>query len=159
VATVEAVIAIVFFVLLYWSVIYVGRLNEARAAALVEVRGCAWTIAARGCGDIPDRCKGSDVAQLEQNPEQKEKFDPVHQAADEGEEKSALDAESQSALTTEIDGLLFERLQAKSERVIERPPLYGGDTVNVGAHYTLPCNSRPGDFMDQVERIWNAAIQ
>ncbi len=159
VATVEAVIAIVFFVLVYWSVIYVGRLNEARAATLVEVRGCAWTIAARGCGDVPDRCKDSNVGRLESNPEQSQKFDPVRQEAPRGEAASALDAESQSALTTEIDGLLYERLHAKSERALERPPLYGGDTVKVGASYTLPCNSRPSDFLDQIERIWNAAIQ
>ncbi len=154
-AMVEALVAIVFFTLIYWSIVYVGRLNEARSAALVEVRGCAWSIAVSGCGEVPARCRGSSESKLGQSARLQKKFEPVTQDAP--TDSGTLGVESQSALNEQIDGLLYERIRARRTRSVRRPPLYGGGTVEVAAEYTLPCNSRPTSVRDLVEGMWNAA--
>jgi hypothetical protein len=137
-ATAEALILLTFFILVWTGVRYVGHLSAVRLRARAEVRHCAFYIATHGCEDVPDHCAASTESS---GPSAAEKEDTAELTEKSEEAESSPFTEAVVDIMNTALGLdLFERAEAQVAASIDRPPLIGGETVDLGQSMSLPCN-------------------
>jgi hypothetical protein len=143
-ASLEAVMVLPIFLLIFAGVLYVERLSETKQRALVEARRCAWQYADAGCDPkkIPEGCE--DVLQY---------------AAGLSDDNALTDNESGGVLDgledipfigPFIEGLFGNALTARANRNIRKPPILGQETVSINGYYYLMCNEKKLDILDVV---------
>lgn len=166
-ASVEAVIVLPFFVMLFVGLLYVRDRALGKQSAELTARTCAWMYSANNCSfkndadhqvRVPPECE----AFLRKKRGSGE-FDLEAAAGDQARrlvEGQGLDSiermvfEVLNPLITEA----FHRVgEAKAEAVIDRPRMFGGGEVAVPGRYQLPCNLEPADLAGQARSLWNAA--
>lgn len=135
-------------VALLGGTLYIGRLSTQKFEALSAVRRCAWTIALAGCKAVPPEC--SSLASTD-NQSGSQSTDALRTGLQSERVAAALPDSARSALDSAMEGMFAERVSAREARKVKRPRLLGGGTVNVGASYTLPCNSKNAD-------VWDAGV-
>ncbi len=133
-ASVEAVIVLPFFILIFAGVLYVHHLWENRQIALMTARQCAWLFSASGCDEQPSGCEGL-----------------VHAAGAEEQQNEVTD-ELDGGVIDQLSGIPFlgpairgifgTALEANIERQTRRPPVLGGGRVPVAARYYMMCNEK-----------------
>jgi hypothetical protein len=159
-ASVEAVVALPVFVILFSGVFFVRELTGAKLDAAREARRCAWEYSANGCDAIPDGC-GGVVARSprESFPESLAgAWEDTKNSVSEGKYKQAF----LNVLTKSVSDAIVAAftLSLDAEKVEERaqPPLFGGGKTLVPAKYHLACNLKDKSKEQIVEEVWNFLI-
>ena len=144
-AYVEALLVIGFCSVVWAAIVGTGRLQLARQQARAQARSCAWAMAISGCREVPAQCAGPDVTRRAPNPRLQEgaSLGAIGVVGEGSDDDAGVVAGSREAVEAEIEGLVFERIAAKGVRRVRHPLREGGETVEIEARYSLPCNSRP----------------
>ncbi len=136
-ASIEGLIVIIFFILVWTGVRYVGQLSNRSLSTRAAARNCAFQIALTGCESVPVGCDFSE--ENSSSAEQQEATSSVTRTAQDAEEddfnKDILDI-----LTEAVELDLFKRARVEAPAEITQPELIGGDTVDLSQGMTLPCN-------------------
>ena len=152
-ASVEAVIVIPFFILVFVSLLYVRDQAVGKQTAEMHARTCAWLYSANDCSEIPADCQ--DVL-------------TPHSGVSASEAESAL-GDGARRLTSQggvvesvVRPLIMPALQAAFgrsvdatvSREVERPGAYGGGMKIVTGRYHLACNLEHTTPIEVVEDAW-----
>jgi hypothetical protein len=149
-ASVEAVVVLPFFVLLFISLFYVRDQVLTRQAAQERARTCAWLYSNNSCdkGQLPPECQ--DVVK------------DVPLAADAAKtvtDKLTGDGFFQDVVSGLIDSALEtafgSAFDVKVEREVARPAIYGGKTQAIVGEYHLACNLKPKTKIDVAKDAWS----
>jgi hypothetical protein len=155
-ASVEAVVALPVFALLFVGILYLDARFTARNDAEGQARSCAWLYSAANCANVPVECEGIVTTRTTSGLVP----DAVANAVNGGDGK----LRSMGALVTNIvDGLLgralggvFGRsLDAAATRTVERPMVFGGRTIAVVGRYYLPCNLEAEEAESVAKDAWD----
>lgn len=157
----EALLVILFAGVIWCSIVYVTRLHSARQRARLGARHCAWVIAVAGCREIPEECRGSGRTRGTPSPRlQKELSGAFGTRGDPpGDDADRIASNARQAVDAEVEGLIFERISVEQSRSVRRPLRYGGGTIEVGASYTLPCNSRPTSVASHARDLFRKIVE
>ena len=150
VATVEAVIVLPVFVILFVSVFYVRSQVLARQASESKARTCAWAYSMNNCNTVPPGCEGLVKVVRESGPV----ADKVSQAASKATGGLAGPVVHQ-VLSPALDAAFGRSLDSNTQQSYERPPLYGGGTQSASGSYHLACNLTPETPLDVAKDAWN----
>lgn len=156
VASVEAAVALPFFVLLF-----VG-LNYMRAAVLkkhelsMTARTCAWLFSESNCQVIPDGCQnvlGSPSVSASSASQQ------LHDKLKGGASEAAALTQVVSNIITDLlgpalDAAFGESFDAVPHSSVDKPKLFGGGSLEVFGHYHLACNLKQETPLDVVTDAW-----
>lgn len=136
--TIEAILVLTLFLLLWVGVSYVGRLYDGKLKTRADARLCAWKISLSACVEIPSECE----ARTEEAPNTKgsDKLRSSREDATSGDDSAK---EFDEALDTEIDGLFKKRISASSNREVRGAAHIDQENVTISSEYSLPCNSKP----------------
>lgn len=153
-ATVEAVIALPVFILLFVGVTYFGRLAIAKVDADAAARRCAWLYSMNNCEQAPPGC--SEPTRAPPNPS-----NALSQAVEHGKEalaKGDLSALVAPIITSILGRALDEATGssriAHASRTVSRPKMFGGDVMTKVGDYRLACNLVPQAAPDIAEKVW-----
>jgi hypothetical protein len=153
VASVEAVIVLPIFVLLFVGVTYFAKLALAKGDAEAEARRCAWLYSMNNCQEVPAGCAlPADAPPGASNP-------LVTALASGGK---ALEQNSSDLVAKIVTPLLGKAINealggsrvARASRTIERPPLFGGNTTTIAREYRLACNLAPESAGSVADKAW-----
>ncbi len=133
-ASVEIVIMLPVFILLFWGVMHIHSIGLARQQAQSAARGCAYHFAVNGCTDdaaAAPICAGIDVSKVGDIPDD---------APGKREDTSAIEAVKDWPLV----GYLVERLfgegsRARSEQTAKS--FVGDEDSKVAGRFFLVCNT------------------
>lgn len=157
VASVEAMILLPTLLLLYFGILYVARVNDAKLVALTEARGQAWTASMQAC-------EGAPTAQNQQHPESRSVSDQV------GKSLAVANQSSQSSTKPPIGGVVGKLLEAPLKalfgesvttsvsKTVSRPVYLGREQVTVVGSYRLPCNIKPQSLWDIASSLWDSFL-
>lgn len=154
VASVEAVIVLPIFVLLFVGMMYFGKLTLARADAEAEARSCAWSYSMNNCREVPAGCEVPSNAPPSAS-------NPLAEAIKNG--RGALEEKTSTLVATIVSTLLGSAVNealggsrvTTASRAVERPPLLGGNTKTVTGKYRLACNLAPETPGSVADKAWN----
>lgn len=132
-ATIEAILALSVFIIVWVGVLYMGRVYNAKLELKSKTRACAWIQSAGSCTVELD-CSttlgsGSDD---EATRDLKEDFG--------GEDALGFFSD---ILEAQVEKLFGERATVVASTEFARPVHLGGEQVSVSASYSLPCNTKP----------------
>jgi hypothetical protein len=151
-ASVEAVVVLPIFLVLFISVFFVRDQVLTKQAAQERARTCAWLYSANNCEFdarlMPAECRGV-VSEA-----------PIaSDAAKAITEKLAGDGFFNDIVSKMIDSALddvFGRaIDVKVQRDVKRPGLYGGGSQAMTAEYHLACNLKPRTKLDIAKDAWS----
>lgn len=149
-ASIEALMVILVFVLLWIGVSYVGRLHHAKIASKAEARTCAWRIAESACRRIPPECNG--VAGETSSSKGSDALEEITK----GDSLGGKIADAfEEVLTNQIEGLFADRVEASSSEGVKRPPIVGKGVVEVRGAISLPCNTKELSVEDVAKDVWD----
>lgn len=170
-ASVEAVIALPVFVVIFVGLFYLRDLTAARLAADQEVRRCSWQYALReNCKNVPEGCGG-----VVGDPHHGELMPDVEGVMNDLTNTMGSVGVSCSSSGCSVGGKAFEKVkrvlqnfvlsylsQAVSVRIdanksveLARPPLFGGGVGAVNGAYGIACNIQPKTEDDVIQLLWN----
>ena len=170
-ASMEAVVAIPFLILVFAGILYVGNRAEAAQAARDRARSCAWLYSANGCREVPPSCQGvlsTGTASRHDDGELRSTFERTQQAARQqpdrnGEPppdpKGALQKIVGGIIGSVIEDLFGRTTSAHTERVVRRPKPLGGGKLAVEGDYHLACNLAPQKPLDVVKDAWRTLVR
>jgi hypothetical protein len=150
-ASVEAVVVLPVFVIIFVSVFYIRGQVLSRQAAESKARTCAWAYSVKNCNEIPPGCES--VLQV---------VSGAGQVDDKIEEKLA---KAKAGIVAPVIAKILEpalkaafgrALDARTQQFYERPALYGGGTATSSGSYHLACNLTPETPLDVAKDAWNA---
>lgn len=155
-ASVEAVVVLPFFVLLFVSVLYVRDRAIAKQAAQMQARSCAWLYSAADCRDVPPGCEGvlAEGQQGSPLPEIRQVLTNAGRGIASGEGGAIVESVIGSLLGRAIDHAFGRSVDARASETIDRPALYGGGEQALAGHYHLACNLRPQEPGDVALDAW-----
>jgi hypothetical protein len=136
--TIEAILVLTLFLLLWVGVSYMGRLYDGKLKTRADARSCAWRISLSACERIPSECE----AKTEEAPDN-EGSDKLRSSKEDATSGDDSAKEFDEALDTEIDGLFKKRISASSSREVRGAAHIDQENVTVSSEYSLPCNSKP----------------
>ncbi len=137
-ATIEAILALSVFIIVWAGVLYMGRAYTARLELKSKVRACAWIQSAGYCSADVD-CSTS-LSAGGGGGGSEEILSGL--GGDEGKDDGLVGA-IRTMLSSQVDALFGERATVAASKEVARPVQFGGESVAVGASYSLPCNTRP----------------
>lgn len=131
-ATIEAILALSVFIIVWAGVLYMGRAYSAKLELKSKARACAWIQSAGSCSAEVD-CSTTVGAG---------NFDD---ASEDLNEKFGGDALGvlEDVLKEQVEKLFGERATVAASTEFDRPAHLGGERVSVSASYSLPCNTKP----------------
>jgi hypothetical protein len=169
-AYVEAIILIVFLLIIFAGVTYLGRYFEAQQHALAVARRCAWEyswnacVTDENCGKggnhrecLPEECKGVFTPDNDGNEEIQKNIDASKETAQNSNGNSSHndtgDVTRKKALRDDVDQkmgpfyamMVGEAIDARAKSAIERPASLPDAEAGVGSNFYLPCNLRHQD--------------
>lgn len=150
--SIEAIILLPVFLLIFAGVLLMQRLWESKQQALVRARSCAWEYANNGCDreTLSKDCR-------------KEVRDANGVGGDNRLEKDmnggVLDGLGEIPIVGPVvAGLFSSALLARVERSVQRSPLVSeGNSIVVGSYY-LMCNERKRDMLDLIETAFEQTL-
>jgi hypothetical protein len=160
-ATVEAVVVLPVFVILFVGMFFVRDMTGARLAADQEVRRCSWEYALNNnCGHKPAGCDhvvgdGHYGSLLPDNLD-----DTLNDLGNASKSKNTEGFKSvqrilEQFVTTYLAQAITKRFEAKKSVERERPGLFGGGKSVVAGKYSLACNVPAQEQKTVVEAVWN----
>ncbi len=154
VASVEAVIALPVFVILFVGIVYLGKRATVRFDVEQQARNCAFRYSANNCGTVPSDCIGIVSIGTTSG------SDAVERALAGGTSKlgtvgSTIGDVIDAILTRGLEVLEGRTLLATATTNVARPPLFGGKSVTIGREYALPCNLTPEDPESVAKDAWH----
>ncbi len=143
-ASLEAVMLLSVFILIFAGIRYVETLWESRQQVLLQARKCAWLYANAGCEEenLPQDCIEilQDATGL-----------PERNALAESMNGGVLDGLAEVPLIGPvIEGLFANAFTSRAERQVQQTPLIGERTVAIIGNYYLMCNEKKRDMLDLI---------
>jgi hypothetical protein len=156
-ASVEGVIVLPVFVILFVGLFFVRALTQSRLDADREARRCAWEYSANSCEAIPAGCddvlKGVQRGNLD-----KGLNDTLPQIENSLKSGSGAAQAVKDVVTHMVTGaiaqMLTRSLDSKKTRELERPGLFGGGKSVVVGKYRLACNIPAQGSKDIATAAW-----
>jgi hypothetical protein len=147
-ATVETVIVLPVFVLLFVSLLYVRDQAVEKQRAEMQARTCAWLYSSNNCSEIPPGCEG-----ILRESKGGARNSEIDQAMQDGRRRVEQDPDAGGLIGSVMGSLLGPALEeafgrsvvAETHSEVERPGLYGGGTKSLSTSYELSCNLTPRD--------------
>ena len=160
-ATVEAVVALPFFILVLSGIWFVRDRQLAIQSAENQARSCAWQYSASDCTEIPKGCEG--VLAPGTAPRANTKVDDVLNDAKSavlagGDTKGVIEKVATQILGPAIDALFGNFVEASTQRQVNRPGILGGGQTVVGGKYHLACNLHPTTPTQVVSDAWDKIV-
>lgn len=149
-ASVEAVIVLPFFAILFITVYYVRHDLLARQTAEIHARSCAWAYSANNCALVPVGCE-NELHDVWEGEAFSEEIVTTLNLGD-GLIKDAI----VFVLDPVLKAVFGKALNAKTKTSFERPALYGGGTATAHGTYHLACNLQHKDLGDVASDVWNS---
>jgi len=147
VATVEAVVVLPVFVIIFISLLYVRDIAVTKQAAEEQARTCAWLYTARDCeGAMPAGCDHvlTDApAPSVIAPDVDKAFNDGLDALKSGETPAGgkLVSDAIAPLVgSALEAAFGRAIEANTVHAVERPGLFGGGQRTVKGRYHLACN-------------------
>lgn len=159
-ASIEAVVALPVFVILFIGVIFVRDLTGARLAADSEARRCAWEFSANGCSDIPVGCAGV-VRRLplgELDEDMSDTWEAGVSALENGNVQGAIITALTRFVLVPLTSAFTQRLEANKTLERTRPNVFGGGTSQVSGRYRLSCNLKSKSQQKIIDDVWSSLI-
>lgn len=150
-ATIEAVMALLVFVLIWAGVHYMGNLYEAQLRTGSEARACAWLISAGAC---EVEIEGCSLAVRDGNLRGKD-TELTKEAQRQKTESKFADAVIEK-LTSQVSKLFGQRGHMTVGAEVARPEALGGKTAEVSSSYSLPCNTKATNTDDLANSLMDA---
>ena len=156
-ASVEAVVALPFFVLIFISLFYLRDELLRKHQLSMTARTCAWLYSGSNCQVIPEGCQGVLSTPGSTSSAEASK---LHRTLKDAEDKaSKLTDVVKNIVTSLLDNVLDaafgQSFDAIPKGSIARPALYGGGTTSLSSQYHLPCNLAEQTPVDVVTNAWN----
>jgi len=136
-ASIEAAVMLPFFILCWAGLLYVYHGHEAKLAAGVDARHCAWAYSNGGCRVLPEGCRRLSTAEIEQDGQS-------------GDWLAALDGIP--VISGLAESIFGEVATVGHDITVDRPPLFGGGTVDASGTYTIMCNEERRDLGDVLQQ-------
>jgi hypothetical protein len=149
VASVEAVIVLPVFVLLFIGVMYFGRLAVAKADTDTDVRRCAWLYSMGNCQEVPEGCAEPTHAAPRQSNVLQKAFETRS-----GKLNDRIAGLVISLMDNVINDAFLSPRVAHASRTVTRPPLFGGNVATVAGEYPLACNLTPRTAIGVADNAW-----
>ncbi len=149
-ATVEALLVLSTFFIIWAGVNFLGNLYQGKMLAQAVARSCAWRISVGGCEKIPDNCSATSASSNSGTAKAENLKGESRNATGGQEDASPL----QRQLDSEVEGLFSQRISATGGKVVEQPILLGAEGSTVGASYSLPCNSKPQSVLNLASEVF-----
>lgn len=152
-ASVEAVVVLPFFIIMFVAIQYVGRLFVAQQEAGIHARRCAWEYSMNNCEQIPKGCEGI-LARVDEG---QAVGDEISSAFDKIGGSTVGDVVK--AVMKPFLSLLFgEALNANTSRQVQKTNTLGGGIRQVKGHYHLACNLKNQTLTDVAKELWDAVF-
>ncbi len=168
VATVEAVVVLPVFVIIFISLFYVRDIAVAKQAAEEHARTCAWLYSAQdcegavpaGCDDVLTDAPAPSVIAPDVDKAFHDGLDALEQGAKDG--KAPSSAKGGKLVSGAIAPLVGSALEAAFGRAIDantdhpvtRPALFGGGQRAIQGRYHLACNLHPTTPGEVAKDAW-----
>lgn len=137
-ATIEALLALLVFIVIWVGVLYMGGLYVAQLESESQARKCAWLISVGGCQGEIEGCSSTSEGRLPGSPDV---VLPGERGSDDDSDP-IWDAVT-DPLQRQLERIFGGRARAASGKNVDKPSALGGGTTAVGATYSLPCNTMP----------------
>jgi hypothetical protein len=160
-ASVEAVVALPFFILVLSGVWFVRDRQLAIQSAENQARSCAWQYSANDCSSIPKGCEGvlsPGTAPPTANAIDNALNDAKSEVLAGGDSKGVIEKVAAGILGPAIDALFGRFVEGKSSRTLNRPGVLGGGQAVFAGSYHLACNLQPTTPAEVVEDAWNKIV-
>ena len=152
-ASVEAVIVLPVFIIIFVSVFYVRGQVFSRQAAETKARTCAWAYSMKNCSEIPPGCEG--VLQVVSGAGQ---VDGKIEKALSGATGGLVGPVIAKVLEPALKAAFGRSLDASTQESYQRPALYGGGTATSSGSYHLACNLTPETALEVAKDAWNTLM-
>ena len=149
-ASVEAVVVLPVFVILFVSLIFVQRQALARRSAELKARTCAWQYSMNNCSQVPPGC--DDILDAQQG--EARIPDEITEALGDGP-VGAVGRTITTFLQPMLDAAFGRAVTATTEQSFPRPRLYGGETGVEHGRYHLACNLERKELLDVAKDTWD----
>lgn len=148
-ASVEAVIVLPIFVLLFISLFYVRDQVVARQAAQRQARTCAWLYSWNNCDKsaLPPECHAVVTDEAFFNDATAELSENLGGGIVGDALKGILDPVLEAAFGRALD--------AQVSKEVPRPAIYGGKTQGVTGNYHLACNLKSTTAPEVAKDAWS----
>jgi hypothetical protein len=150
-ASVEAVVALPVFVILFVGLLYVTHVAEAQQSVEMTARTCAWLYSAKNCNEIPPGCEGY----LHAGTASAKEAAPVDTALQSHGSSGVVPGIVAGLLEPAIQAAFGRSLDASVPTTSDRPGLFGGGKVTVTGSYHLACNLTPMTLGDVAKDAWS----
>lgn len=166
-ASVEVVVMLPFFILVYAGVYYMHGHYSGRQQAMLTARTCAWSFAAAGCPKSGEedfkRClspkgDGADLLELPADDSPPPTHDPDGVGSKVGH---ALDTIQKIPVLGDAVGWLFGRpLGASATQLVQlpRPAVSNTERIAVTGRYYTMCNSTPKSWSTLAKDIFCSVL-
>jgi hypothetical protein len=162
-ASVEAVIVLPLFVILFVGIFWIRDRQEAKLIADQEARRCAWTYSALGCdrNHIPEGCEVRD-ADLQIQGDLSIPYESVSTSV-----SSMATNQGDLGLGNFVKNLILDNVVARLGEALthnteattaierERPDLFGGGQAMISGKYRLACNLTGHTPEALLDAAWN----
>ncbi len=154
-ASVEAVVVLPVFIIIFVSVFYVRSQVLSRQAAETKARTCAWAYSMINCEDAyPPGCEvvlqpGNGAGRV---------TDTVGNAIS-GVASDRAGPVITNVLQPAIDTVFGSSLDARTKQSYQRPALYGGGTATSSGSYHLACNLKTETLPEVAQDAWNSLFK
>jgi len=178
-AYVEGVTVVLFLIIIFAGVQYLGRYYVQRQHALEIARSCAWMYSANACQyddpndsapipAVPDHCRA--VLQRPTPDEDSEVLAQIAQKRDEAMSDNGANPASLGGRQAELNEGVNEKLgplvemafgqyfQADAEQSVDRVPVLANAEGSVSAWYYMPCNLKHEDPFDTAIDLFGKLI-
>jgi hypothetical protein len=159
-ASVEAVVALPVFIILFIGVIFVRDLTGAKLEADAEARRCAWQYSSNGCTAVPPGCDhyvhtgsmGLD------NPDVGGALNSAKDRISNGNLQAAILTSLTKVVLEPLTDAFTKNLEVSMPIDRQRPRLFGGGTSRVIGKYHLACNLESKTQDDIINQAWDFLI-
>lgn len=157
VASVEAVVALPFFILIFLALFYVRDELLKKHQLGMTARTCAWLYSESNCQVVPPGCQNYLSAL---RPTSSKAGNELHDAMSEVESKTHDFTKLVSNVVTGlidniIDAAFSQSFDAAPKSSVPRPALFGGGSKGISGKYHMECNLAEKKPIDVVTDAWN----
>lgn len=145
-ASIEALLVITSFVLLWAGVQHLGRMSVLEQQARSEARSCAFLMASQSCQEVPAHCTG-ETHEAAPSEEAQTLRDATKRGTEEAEDAEPI----QETLDAQVDAGFFRRARASAGSRLRRPLQLGEEEVRIAEDFSLPCDPKPGTLGDRLK--------
>lgn len=160
-ASVEAAIALPFFVIVLSGVWFVRDKQLAIQSAENQARSCAWQYSANDCSDIPKGCQGVLSPGTAPRPANQvdDALNNAKAAVLAGQDtKGVIEKVATGLLGPALDALFGGFVDGNTSRTVNQPVVLGGGQTLVTGTYHLACNLKRKTPAKVVSDAWDSIV-